>query len=65
MDELLINLIRIVLYVKDRAEDSLSRLAELNPYVCVAVCTTKLTQHFIYKFRVVFTESPINQHLVV
>lgn len=50
----------------NRAEASLSRLAELNPYVSVAVYTGKLTQDFIAKFRViVLTESTLNEQLAI
>ena len=50
----------------NRAEASLNRLAELNPYVSVAVYTGKLTEDFISKFRViVLTESSLNEQLAV
>ena len=50
----------------NRAEASLSRLAELNPYVSVAVYTGKLTQDFIAKFRVVvLTESSLSEQLAI
>jgi len=41
-------------------------LAELNPYVPVALYTGKLTQDFIAKFRVVvLTESTLNEQLAI
>ena len=50
----------------NRAEASLKRLAELNPYVTVAVYTGKLTQDFISKFRViVLTESTLKEQLEI
>jgi ubiquitin-activating enzyme E1 len=50
----------------NRAEATLKRLAELNPYVTVAVYTGKLTQDFISKFRViVLTESSLKEQLEI
>jgi ubiquitin-activating enzyme E1 len=44
----------------NRADASLSRLAELNPYVPVVAYTGKLTNDFISRFRViVLTESSL------
>lgn len=50
----------------NRAEASLTNLAELNPYVSVAVYTGKLTQDFVSKFRViVLTESTLKEQLEI
>lgn len=50
----------------NRADASLPRLAELNPYVPVAAYSGKLTEDFISKFRViVLTESSLQEQLTI
>lgn len=43
---------------KNRAEASISKLAELNPYVKVNLSTEPLTDDYLNQFQVTFTSFP-------